>query len=132
MSEQGLAPVVLAAVDDIFFSTKIEAAAKGSGVKLVQVLNDQKLQEQLASLVPNLVILDLDSRSCSPLEAIRRIKADPKYDRTPVVGFFSHVHVELEQAAREAGCDRVMPRSTFVAKLPEILEIARSDCQVAD
>jgi hypothetical protein len=37
------------------------------------------------------------------------------------LGFFSHVHRDLKAAAAEAGCDEVLPRSTFTAQLPEIL-----------
>jgi hypothetical protein len=39
----------------------------------------------------------------------------------PVVGFFAHVQTELMQRARAAGFDEVLPRSAFVARLPDIL-----------
>jgi hypothetical protein len=34
-----------------------------------------------------------------------------------VVGYGSHVEAELLRAAREAGCDPVLPRSKFVKDL---------------
>jgi hypothetical protein len=37
------------------------------------------------------------------------------------VGFGSHVDHELLAAARAAGCDEVLPRSKFFARLPELL-----------
>jgi CheY-like chemotaxis protein len=121
MSQPPTARIVLTAVDDIFFSAKIEEVAKTLGVRLVQALDARQLSEKLAATTPELIILDLNSRACSPLEAIRRIKTDPKFRDTPVIGFFSHVQVELEQAAHQAGCDHVMPRSKFSANLPHIL-----------
>jgi CheY-like chemotaxis protein len=121
MSQPPTDRIVLAAVDDIFFSAKIEEVAKRVGVRLIQALDAGQLSEKLAATTPELIILDLNSRACSPLDAIRRIKSDPKFTGTPVLGFFSHVQVELEQAALQAGCDRVIPRSKFSANLPEIL-----------
>ena len=113
--------IVLSAVDDIFFAAKIEAAAKRAGIHLIQAFDAGQLSEKLAANTPELIILDLNSRVCTPLDAIPRIKADPKFKDTAVLGFFSHVQVELEQAAYRAGCDYVVPRSRFSAQLPEIL-----------
>ena len=39
----------------------------------------------------------------------------------PVVGFFSHVEVELQRKAVQAGYDHVMPRSVFFGELANIL-----------
>ena len=113
---------VLVAVDDLFFLTKIETAARQVGVSLVQARSAQALESQLeAPAPPRLVILDLNSTACAPLAAIRRIKSDPRLRETRTVGFFSHVQTELAVAAREAGCDLILPRSEFSAKLGEVL-----------
>jgi CheY-like chemotaxis protein len=112
---------VLAAVDDMFFWAKIEAVAKGLGVDVVQAANAQMLEERLEASTPDLIIVDLNSKACSPIEAIRRIKGRPSLQRVPLVAFFSHIQVELEQAAQEAGCETIMPRSTFTKNLPQIL-----------
>ncbi len=112
---------VLAAVDDIFFSTKIETTARQTGAKLTIARDSRELVECLEKTVPDLIIIDLNSRTCAPIESIRRIKADSRLAGIPVIGFFSHVQVELERDAREAGCDRILARSAFSRKLPDIL-----------
>ena len=115
-------PPVLVAVDDLFFLIKIETAARQLGVSLIQVRSAQALESQLeAPTPPRLVILDLNSTACASLAAIRRIKSDPRLRETRTVGFFSHVQTELAVAAREAGCDLILPRSEFSAKLGEVL-----------
>jgi len=38
-----------------------------------------------------------------------------------LLGFLSHVQVDLQRAAIAAGCDEVMPRSAFSANLNQIL-----------
>jgi hypothetical protein len=42
------------------------------------------------------------------------------------MAFFSHVQVELQRAAQEAGCDQILPRSQFTATLPQLLRQAAS------
>ena len=39
----------------------------------------------------------------------------------PLLGFFSHVQVELQRRAREAGYDAILPRSVFARDLANIL-----------
>jgi CheY-like chemotaxis protein len=112
---------VLAAVEDMFFLAKIEAAAKVVGVDLVEARSAEKVNEQLEVLNPDLIILDLNAKAWDPLEVIRRIRWEPKFKSTPVVAFLSHVQVELERAARAAGCENVIPRSAFSRDLPQIL-----------
>src|SRR5436309_9807574 len=95
---------VLAAVEDMFFLAKIEAAAKAAGVDLVEARSAEKVNEHLDALSPDLIILDVNTSAWDLLEVIRRIRGDPKFSSTPVVAFLSHLQVELARAARAAGC----------------------------
>jgi CheY-like chemotaxis protein len=114
--------MVIAVVDDLFFVGKLEATAKQAGVPLRCVRAADFQPENLRAEKPALVIFDLNTTSASAVELIRGLKADPELAAVPVVGFFSHVQVELQRAAREAGCDEVMPRSKFTAGLVQLLE----------
>ncbi len=117
-------PLVLSAVDDIFFSARIQSTAKLMGVNLVEATDAAQLEERLAGPAPKMILLDLNSRACAPLDAVRRIKSDARLSKVPVIGFLSHVQHELERQAREAGCDQVLPRSAFSANLTRILGAA--------
>jgi CheY-like chemotaxis protein len=113
---------VVVAVDDLFFLAKIETVARQSGIRIEEARSARSLEERLRGTpAPRLVILDLDSAACTPIESIRRIKSDPGLAGLRVVGFVSHVEVELKQAAEAAGCDLVVPRSVFSARLADIL-----------
>lgn len=63
----------------------------------------------------DLVIVDLHSQKFDPLS----LPADLSSAR--LLGFFSHVEVELQQQALAAGYDRVIPRSVFARDLAQIL-----------
>ena len=125
MTDACSVPVILSAVDDLFFSSKIESAANLAGVRVVSARNARQLEELLATLAPRMIILDLNSEACAPLEAVRRIKSDERLSHTPVIGFVSHVQRELINEARRAGYDQVMPRSFFSANLLKILASAK-------
>ena len=115
-----MAEILLAIVDDLFFLSKIQQAAKLLGVR-VEPVTPAQLAERAVQVPVRGVILDLNHRSGSALDTLHKIKADAKIRATPVVGFLSHVQTDLAAAAREAGCDRVVARSTFSQKLPELL-----------
>lgn len=111
---------VLAAVDDLFFSVKINDTARRLGVKVRFVKSEQELMEA-AALKPSLIIVDLNSAAFKPLQIISRIKADKELKRVSVIGYLSHVQGELKQKAHEIGCDMVLARSAFSQNLPNLL-----------
>jgi CheY-like chemotaxis protein len=113
--------MVLVAVDDLLFSSKIRATAKQAGVELTFVRSPDAILEQARALRPTLVIFDLNSGKTDPLATLARLKSDPALAGIPTIGFASHVHTGLIAAAREAGADQVVPRSAFAANLGEIL-----------
>ena len=112
---------VIAAVDDMFFAAKIRGAAAGAGREVEFVKSQQQLEEKISKTPVSLIIIDLNSERMDSIEIIRVLKSNQASCAIPVIGFLSHVQVDLMQRAREAGCDEVMARSAFSANLPEIL-----------
>jgi len=56
------------------------------------------------------------------------LRADPSLASLPVVAFLSHVHAERADAARAAGCTRVLARGAFVQELPRLIaSLTRAD-----
>jgi len=113
--------MVLAAVDDLLFSSKIRTTAKQAGIELTFARSPQDILEQARTLRPSLVVFDLNSTKTAPIETIGALKGEPGLGATRVVAFASHVHTELIASARQAGADQVLPRSAFAANLAEIL-----------
>ena len=113
--------MILVAVDDLLFSSKIRATAKQAGVDLTFARTPDEILAQARTGKPALVIFDLNSAKTDPVQTIAAIKADPALAAIRTIGFVSHVHTGIIDAARRAGADEVMPRSAFAANLPEIL-----------
>lgn len=107
-------------VDDMFFVSKIAGAAEHAGRKIERIKSRDAL-EQLTADPPSLVIVDLNSDRLDPVSAIELLKSSPELKSIPVVGFVSHVEVDLIRRAEAAGCDYVTPRSKFTQRLAEIV-----------
>jgi CheY-like chemotaxis protein len=113
---------VIAAVDDMFFASKIRATAEALGVNI-------KFHRQLDILVnaageqsPDLILVDLHNEKLDAIELARQLKANDSSKSIPLLGFFSHVQTDLQRAAIEAGYDQVVPRSVFARDLMQILK----------
>jgi len=114
--------MILAVLDDIFFSIKIKTAAKTLGVAVYFERSPDQVIGAIRDKAPRLVIFDLDSQKMRPLESLAAMKADPGLRDVPTLGFVSHVHADVIAAARAAGVDQVLARSAFVDRLGSILK----------
>jgi CheY-like chemotaxis protein len=111
---------VVAALDDLFFSVKINEAAKRAGLGVAFVKSERDVLDQ-AKGTPLLIIIDLNFSGIEPVELIRKLKDDPELRKISLLGYVSHVQGELKQAAQEAGCDMVLARSAFSQNLQQIM-----------
>ena len=113
--------MILAAVDDLMFASKISSAAKQRGVEIAFSKSSEDTLRQARTAKPRLIIVDLNSTRMDPLGTVAALKADHELAATRTLGFVSHVQADLIAAARAAGIDEVLARSAFSARLGEIL-----------
>mgnify|MGYP001195818303 CR=1 FL=1 len=99
-------------VRDLLFRSKIAAAARTGGSNVVFIRDPSALVEQPGRLL----VVDLGEPG-----AIRAASNWKARYVCPIVGFVSHVDAQTIAQAREAGFDRVLARSRFVAELESIL-----------
>jgi len=113
--------MVLCVVDDLMFSVKISSAAKAANALIAFERNPAAVLDRIRREQPSLVIFDLNSSRLQPIETIRAIKSDEALRATRTLGYVSHVQSNVIEAARGAGCDRVLARSAFSEQLAAIL-----------
>lgn len=109
-------PLVLMLSDDLIFNSRVMGTAKDMGA-IVRTARNSEVLLKLARESPSAcVIIDL----ANPGLRIGDLAGDLKQlqPAARVIAYGSHVDVAGLQAAREAGCDVVLPRSQFVANLP--------------
>jgi PleD family two-component response regulator len=113
--------MILAALDDLMFTSRIRAAAQGLGADVRFARTSTEALSLARQEKPALVLLDLNSTRADPMGILAQFKSDPGLEQVRVVGFVSHVQTDRIAAARAAGIDEVMARSAFVARLPDLL-----------
>ena len=115
--------LVLAAVDDMLFVAKIRGAAQLANAEVDFARSVNAAFEAAKKSNSALVVVDLHSQRIDAFQLAEKFKADESTREIPLIGFYSHVHTELQRKARDAGFDRVMPRSAFSKHLTEILQL---------
>jgi CheY-like chemotaxis protein len=121
--DENAAPRIFAFIDDLFFLAKIQETARKLNVKVEFVKTDKDILERLKTNgeeKPSLIIFDLNNASAKPLTTIPKLKKELKKG-TAIIGFLSHLQADLKMKAQEAGCDMVLPRSSFSQNLPSLL-----------
>ncbi len=98
-------------IEDLFFTAKIQEAARQQGVKVAFMKPDKDIVTHLA---------ELNNAAAKPLTLIPKLKNKLKKG-TSIVGFLSHLQGDLKAKAVEAGCNSVMPRAAFSQNLPNLL-----------
>ena len=112
---------IVAIVDDMFFASKIRATAEALGVEIAFPRTRESALEKITQSQPQLVVADLHNSRFDLVEFSSELKANPETQSIPLLGFFSHVEVELQRKATGAGFDQVIPRSVFARDLASIL-----------
>ena len=114
MSQQ---PLVLV-VDDFQDNREMYAEFLAyQGFRVIQAANGAEALDQAFTNRPDIIIMDLSLPVMDGWEATRRLKADQRTNRIPVVALTGHAMQGHSKGAIEAGCD------SFVAKpcLPDQL-----------
>ena len=112
---------ILAVLEDLFFTVKINDLAKRSGIEVEFVKSEADVLERVKDK-PLFIIIDLNSNAVDAVKLIARLKDGDETKRITLIGYVSHVQGELKQKAHEAGCDMVLARSAFSQNLPVILK----------
>jgi len=112
---------ILAVVDDLLFTVKINDAAKRVGLAPEFVKSEQDVLDK-AKERPRLIILDLNASSVQPLTVITALKSNAETKGISLIAYLSHIQGELKQQAHDAGADMVMARSAFSQNLLQILK----------
>jgi DNA-binding NarL/FixJ family response regulator len=110
MSEATTQPLALVLADDFLWISKITGAGQAAGWRIKSVNTPERLLEYAENEPPQLVVLDLGLRGLNTADVVSRMKAAcPAGLR--FVAYGSHVDTATLEAARQAGCDPVLPRS---------------------
>ena len=110
---------IIAYVKGIFFATKIAETAKQNNEYVTFVKNESELFDQINKNT-ELIIFDLNNKFLN-LDIIKVLRRNRSLSKLEIIGFLSHVDIELRQKAIDIGFDKIYARSEFSKKLAEII-----------
>jgi CheY-like chemotaxis protein len=114
------APIGLLLSDDLMFTSRIVGTARDLGLDLRAFKNADALVEASSQHHPTCVVMDLGIADSRIDDLVSRLRSSST-SVLRLVAYGSHVDTKTLQAARQAGCDPVLPRSKFVEVLPQSL-----------
>ena len=110
---------IAAAIHDLMFSSKVNAAAQGKTVAWLP--RGQAVAPWVAEQKPDVLLIDLGNAKLDAVAAIAAVKGAPETKSVVVIGYIGHEQAETIAAAKAAGADQVMSKGEFARRLPELL-----------
>lgn len=114
---EATAPNVLLYETDLFFVVKIRTTLQHAGYEVITARTLVDFTRRLADNVPRLALVNTANPALDWQGAIAAARAA----NVPVVAFGSHVDLETQEQARQAGATRVITNSRLAADLPGIV-----------
>lgn len=111
---------VLALVDNLFFASKIEHAARAAGANVVLAADASSFRAELGRVHPGLVLMDM-AGSFPWQDLLRELKANPSTGSVPVLAFGRHTRAEDFKVARRAGCEQAITNAQLAEQLPALI-----------
>ena len=121
---------ILALVDDLFVSARIDAAARATGRQVRYVRSAADFQAALRETAPAAILVGMAATRLPWADLVRQARAEPATAGVYILAFGPHKDLALRRRALEAGADRVIANSAFVSALPTLLATPASE--VAD
>jgi two-component system cell cycle response regulator DivK len=118
------APLVLLAEDNDDNRDVYAQYLRHIGWRVETAIDGEEAVEKAASVLPDVVVLDLSMPRMSGWDACRRIKADPRTAGIPVIAVSAHAERIPREQAEEAGCDAYYAKPLAPDKLLSAVQSA--------
>lgn len=117
---------IVAFIEDLMFLSRIREAAQSARLPVHAVRDPATLVETCRVNRPAIVFIDLDSTRLASLEAVAALRAAADVAAIPIIGFLGHTETARAEAAKAAGCTRVLTRGAFVNELSSLIQPSTS------
>lgn len=96
-----------------------------NGARVFEASGGREAQDQLATMRPTLVVLDLSMPRPDGWDLLAQIRADPVFEQVPVVAVTAYYSEEVAAEAADAGFDAFFPKPVkvqqFLAALKQLV-----------
>jgi CheY-like chemotaxis protein len=97
------------------------------GFEVVQASNGMEALQRAIDTKPDIILMDLSLPVMDGWEATRRLKADRRTAKIPVVALTGHALAGISEGAKKAGCDAFVTKpclpEDLVKEIRRVLEV---------
>jgi signal transduction histidine kinase/CheY-like chemotaxis protein len=91
---------------------------RSAGYRVVEKTSGEEALDALRSLIPRLILMDIQLPGMDGLTVARSLRDDPERSRIPIVALTAHAMQGDEYRAREAGCSGYITKPIESARFP--------------
>lgn len=114
--------IILVAVSDVFFYTKLRDALKPQGYQLEKARTQDEVAEKAGMLRPAAVVLNINDESLDAFKALEALKGDDRSKTIPVLAFANHEEVDNWRRAQQLGVTKIVSRNEFSSRTLELVQ----------
>jgi two-component system, cell cycle response regulator DivK len=90
-----------------------------SGFVVIEAEDGHQALAVMEKQLPDVILMDLSIPGIDGWEVTRRLKADPRTQRVPIIALTAHAMRGDEERARAAGCDHYLAKPISPKKVVE-------------
>ena len=114
--------MVLVAITDLFFYTKVRDALRQPEYQLEKARTQQDIIDKALSAGPGMIIFNMNDLTLDTFQALEMLKGDPRLKSIPTLAFANHEEVDTWNRAKALGVTKVVSRNEFSARTRELVE----------
>lgn len=104
---------ILIVEDDVVTASIYSAQLQRAGFEVQVAADGQKGLDQLTTFQPTGLLIDFMMPTMNGLELVRKIRALPGYEATPLIVYSNAAVPQVVQQAKEAGATHLFDKSTL-------------------
>lgn len=112
---------VLTVEDNTSNMILISRVVEAEGYQLLRADDGSKALKMLSTIVPDLILLDINIPGIHGLDLARQLKADARLAMVPIIATTANVLLGDRERCLEAGCDDYLPKPLDIRKLREMM-----------
>jgi CheY-like chemotaxis protein len=114
-------PIVLIAINDLFFMSKIKTALEAQGCLVLVATQPKQILKVAQDQNPTMIIFDLGMSTIDTAGLIEEIRRVPKLKDLPVLCYTNHVQVPTWEASLKDGRTKVVANSYISSNINSIV-----------
>jgi len=99
----------------------VSRIVEAEGHELIRASDASAAEAILSTMVPDIILLDINLPGKTGLDLAREFKADDRLAPIPLIATTAQVLVGDRERCLEAGCDDYLPKPLDIRKLREVL-----------